>query len=915
MPLESGTQLGPYEILSPLGAGGMGEVYRARDGRLHRDVALKVLPDAFARDQDRMVRFTREAQLLASLNHPNIAAIYGVEESRGRSALVLELVDGETLAERIAKGPVRIEEALRIALQIAEALEAAHEKSIVHRDLKPANVKMTSQGTVKVLDFGLAKALEDDTTLSHNLSQSPTLSRLATGAGIILGTAGYMSPEQARGKTVDRRTDIWAFGIVLFEMLTACRAFEGETVTDTLAKVLEREPDWRRLPPHTPNDIRKLLQHCLTKNLKDRLQAIGDARTLLQELAADPKALAGEAEIAAYPLWKKALPWAFAPIVFAAAWMLKPPDVPRESSASRFDYSLPAGQSLAHNFRHAAELSPDGRRMAFVTNALGAAAAQSKIYIRNLDQWDPVPVSGAEGGHNPFFSPDGQWLGFVQGPQIKKVALSGGTPVVLVERIAQIYGASWGNNGTIVYADRVVGGLKSVRESGGEAEPFTELDGTANEVAHRLPHFLPDGSGVLFTVLRHTSLTPDWKRAQIWVKATKTGERKLLLENAVDARYVEGGFLVFARQGRLQAVRFNLRTLSVSGQAVPVLDGVTHSAYFGSNDTTTGAAQFSVSDNGSLLYAPGSIEPPYQDRLVWVDQSGKVTPLGTKPMSHISARVSRDGTRVAFGEYYVEKDIWVFDTVRQTLARQTFEGQNVYPIWSPDGSRLAFRSDRSGPIRVYIKEVTSPDAMVLSNGPLDTPSSWTPDGKELAFARTPTDPNSTEDIYIVSVNEPNKVRPLLNNPRFGERQPEFSPDGRWLAYCSNESGQLELYVQPYPGPGKRVLVSTDGAQEPSWSRDGQALFYRSGPRMLSVRFKVSNGEFVPEKPVVLFEGQFGDAGPVRGYDVAPDGRFLMRQAISDPANDRNKKVFPSTLRIVLNWTAELQRLAGDGKGQ
>jgi serine/threonine-protein kinase len=903
--MRPGTEFAHYTILSQIGKGGMGEVWKARDMKLGREVALKVLPDAFARDQERMARFTREARLLASVNHPNIASIYGVEESPEQSALVLELIDGETLAERIARGPIKLDEALRIALQVAEALEAAHEKSVIHRDLKPANVKITPQGTVKVLDFGLAKALEEETGSSSNLSESPTLSAAATRAGVILGTASYMSPEQARGKSVDRRTDIWSFGVLFFEMLSARRIFEGETVTDTLAKILEREPDWHQLTPRTPAAVRKLLQHCLTKNVRDRLQAIGDARTLLQELTTDPAVLAGEVERVAYPLWKKLLPWGLAPVFIAAGWLIKPSETPIETLVSRFDYTLPGGQILAHNFRHAVELSPNGTRMAFVANAPGAPASSSKIYVKNMDQSDAIPIPGTEGGHNPFFSPDGEWLGFVQEQRIKKVPLTGGTPVVVVEELtSRSYGMSWGTDGTIVFADTVEGGLKQVRDSGGEPKTFTELDSTAQEAVHRLPHFLPDGNGVLFTVLRYTSLTPNWKRAQIWVQSLKTGERKLVLENAVDGRYVEDGYLVFARLGKLFAVYFDLKTLSVSGTPVPVLDGVIQSAYFSSNDTTTGAAQYSISKNGSFLSASGSIEPPYLDNLIWIDRTGKTSLLGVKPFSYLTNRLSRDGTHVAFSEYYVDKDIWVFDTARKTLSKQTFEGQNVYPIWSPDGSRLAFRSDRSGPTQIYVKALSSMDATRLTEGRLDTPSSWTPDGKELAFVRG-TGVNA--DIYVVPVDEPSKVRPFVQT-RFNERQPEFSTDGRWLAYVSDESGPTQVYVQPYPGPGKRVQVSTQGGVEPAWSKDGKELFFRNANRMFMVRFKTDGPEFLPEEPVSLWETQFGTAGPVRGYDVAADGRFLVRQEIPNQAEERNKKVFPSTLRIVLNWTEELDRL-------
>jgi serine/threonine-protein kinase len=918
MPLQPGTHIGPYAVSSLIGSGGMGEVYLARDTKLDRDVALKVLPDIFVHDRDRMARFTREAQVLASLNHPNIAAIYGIERSSSRTALVLEYVDGETLAERIAHGPIRIDEALRIAFQIAEALEAAHDKTIVHRDLKPANVKITSQGVVKVLDFGLAKALDESPALSSNLSEAPTISAPPTDAGVILGTAGYMPPEQARGRTVDRRADIWAFGVIFFEMLTARRLFQGETVTDTLAKILERDPDWAQLPPKAPRAVRKLLQRCLTKNVKDRLQAIGDARTVLQELTADPNALTADIERPLYPTWKKVLPWAIAPLFLAAGWLLKPA-ASMERAVTRFDYVL-AGQSLMHGYRHGLDLSPDGKRIAYVANVIGdtqstgfgeptgAKGREGKIFVRSLDQWDAQPVAGTEDAFNPFFSPDGQWLGFIQNQQIKKVPLGGGATVVLAEKVVRPAGATWGPGGSVVFAPDVAGGLLTTKDTGGEVEEFTQLDAKAGEISHRLPHYLPDGSGVLFTVLRYAYAAPDWKRAQLWVKSLETGERTLLLENAVDGRVVGNEYLVFGRQGKLFAVRFNLRTLSVTGSPIPVLDGVTHAVNGIGPTVTTGAAQFSVAENGSLLYAPGSIEPTLRNAAVWVDRTGKVTPLGTKPISYGSVRISPDGKSVIFTEYDVEKAVWLFDIVRGTLARQTSDGQSLDGVWSPDGSRIAFRSNRSGPTRLYLQGLNTTDAIPITPGPLDYAGDWTVDGKELVFAHADAAKAALNyDIYIVPVDQPNMIRPLLNTSA-SETYPAFSPDGHWLAYCSDKSGRSELYVQAYPGPGNPVLVSTDGASEPVWSRDGKELFYRNAGKMMSVRFRTSGPNFEPEKAAPLFDTSPLSTLPTRMYDVSPDGRFLMVQPIPDQTSDRDKKIFPSNLRVVLNWPEELHRL-------
>ena len=717
---------------------------------------------------------------------------------------------------------------------------------------------------------------------------------------MILGTAGYMAPEQARGKQVDRRSDIWAFGVTLYEMLTAHRAFEGETVNDSIAKVLEREPDWHLLPPQTPGDVRKLIQHCLTKNAKDRLQAIGDARTLLQELVADPEALRSAGLPTRYPLWKKLLPWAMAPVFLGAGWMLKPSAGRPEGVISRFEYTLPNGQNLMHNYRHGLDLSPDGKQMTFVAGNLASpeagfitgSASSRSIYVKRLNQWDAAPVPGTNGGLDPFFSPDGQWLGFFSQGKLVKAPLAGGSPVALAEKIAAPMGGTWGKNGTIVFAADIGGGLKSVSDAGGEPEDFTQLDKGANEISHRLPHFLPDGSAVLFTVIRYTYAAPDWKRAQIWARSLKTGQRKLVLENALDARYVNDGRLVFAREGKLFAVRFDPGTLSVTGSPVPVLDGVTHAVAGLGVNLTTGAAQFSVSENGSLLYAPGSIEPVLENSIVWVDRHGTVTPLGTMPMSHGSVRISPDGKLVAATEYYVDRVLWIFDLVRGTRERQTFDGHGSDGVWSPDGQRLVFRSNSSGPFRLYLKSLTSQDPIPLTSGPLDYAGSFTPDGKEFVFSHGEPGTNSaTYDIHVVSIDDPGRTRPLLNT-KFSETYPTLSPDGHWLAYCSDESGRSQVYVQPYPGLDKRVAISTDGGAEPAWSRDGKELFYRIGGAMMSVAVKTSGTDFVPDKPVMLFRGVFLNTTPTRMYDVAPDGRFLMVQPIPAQTTARDSEIFP-----------------------
>ena len=928
-----GSRLAHYEITSHLGTGGMGEVYQASDTKLGRTVAIKFLPEAFGNDGDRVARFQREARVLASLNHPNVAAIYGVEEVNGRHFLVMELVPGETLEERIRRGALPLRETLIIAKQIAEGLEEAHEAGIVHRDLKPANIKVTADDKVKVLDFGLAKTAEAESS-NVSLSMSPTMApgaltgatSGATQAGVIMGTAAYMSPEQARGRVVDRRTDIWAFGVVLFRMLTGGTIFEGETVTDTLAKILERDPDWEQLPPDTPRALRQLIQRCLTKNPKNRLQSIGDARIVIQDLIEKPEDPANSGPVAvirptATPLWTRLLPWAAAVVCLAggvAAWMWRPSPAP-DRPQLQFEYPLPAGYFLAHGNRHAVELSPDGQRVAFIAATPGMPP---RIFVRSLNRSGDTPIAGTEGAVNLTFSPDGEWLGFQQGSQIKKVPLAGGPPGVIAEGLAGPGafgppGITWGRNGTIVFAISQGAGLSVVPDTGGKPEALTTLDEAAHESSHRLPHFLPDGSGVLFTVIPFSAVAPDWSRAQVWVHSVKSGERKKLLDDAVDAQYAGDNTLVFARRGKLFAVPFDLSSLSVSGKEVQAVDDVMHSVYGLAGTTWTGAAQFSVAATGDLFYAPGSVEPPLLTSLVWFDRKGSPTPVtGMRNMFRFGGRVLPDGVRVAFSELYVNKDIWIFDTARGTEDRATFEGQNAFPIFSPAGSHFAFRSDRAGPQQIFLNDgVNLRDARRLTEGPFDVPSSWTPDGKELLFTRGYTSLGGNTDVYAVSIDAPGKVRPVLATPA-DERFPEISPDGKWLAYTSNDSGRPQIYVQPYPGPGARVAITTGGAEDPAWSKNSNELFYRAPggagnpPAFTAVPFTVSATSFVPGKPVLMFnQAILGGGTTVRAtYDVSSDGRFLMNQPIPEAQQERARRLSPVSLRFILNWRDDVRQL-------
>ncbi|MEE9236055.1 MAG: protein kinase, partial [Candidatus Acidoferrales bacterium] len=663
--LTPDTRLGHYKVLEPIGAGGMGEVYRARDERLNRDVAIKVLPEAFARDADRLARFQREAQLLASLNHPNIGSIYGLEEDDGISCLVLELIEGPTLAERIARGPLPLQEALKISRQMAEALEAAHDRGIIHRDLKPGNVKVTPEGMVKVLDFGLAKALEGEPA-AVDVSKSPTLGAPASQVGILLGTAGYMSPEQAKGKPVDRRADIWAFGVVLVEMLTGKPLFEGETVSETLAAVMMREPDLSALPGDTPPPIRRLLTRCLQKDPRQRLQAIGEARIVMEDLLAgkvEEAVVPGAAAVIAQPAWRRLLPWGLLVVVavgaatavaFWSPWQSEPVQQPM-----RLRVEISPENPLYVDLGAAAALSPDGTKLAYVAGS----GANRMLYLRTLEQYEGAPLSGTEGARSPFFSPDGQWIGFFTNNKLKKVSVAGGAPLTLCDT-QQNRGGTWGPDDTIVFAPDITTGLSRVPASGGTPEPITERQ--QGERSHRWPSFLPDGQHVLFIGQRGGQ---DYDDASIEVLNLETGERKVVHEGGTYPRYLPTGHLAYIRDGTLFAAPFDLDRLEVTGTPAPVLQEVLSTP---GGTSGTGAAQYAFSQNGLLVYLTGT--PAVQKfPIVWVDRRGNVTPMVEDQRNYSMPRLSPDGTRLALViEEESSTDIWVYDIERGAMTRLTF---------------------------------------------------------------------------------------------------------------------------------------------------------------------------------------------------------------------------------------------------
>ena len=722
MPLTRGTTLGPYQVTAKIGEGGMGEVWQARDTKLDRDVALKVLPEAFTSDPDRLARFEREAKVLASLNHPNIGSIYGLEEQDGIRALVLELVEGPTLADRIKQGPIPLDEALPIAKQIAEALEAAHEQGVIHRDLKPANVKVKADGTVKVLDFGLAKAFQPDAS-DPNMSQSPTISltAAATQIGVIMGTAAYMSPEQAKGKTVDKRADVWAFGCVLYEMLTGQRPFVGDDVSDTLAAVLRADVDLDALPDAIPARLRQVVRRCLQKDPKQRLHDVADLRLAMDGAFETTVPQAAEAAVAPQlQVWQRPVPVALAVlaalvITGLAVWNLKPPD-PRP--VSRFDYDLPEGHQLRNANRPVMALSADGSQFVYNT--------PEGLYLRSMAELDARLIPGTEDFlTSPIFSPDGRWVGYYQNGQLKKIAVSGGTPVFLCEA-TNPFGVNWGTDDTILFGQRE--GIMRVSANGGTPELVVATEG---ELVHG-PELLPGGEWVLFTLTRASGPTR-WDEAEIVVQSLESGERRVVWTGGSDARYVPTGHLVYALDDDLFGVRFDLDALEVRGGPVSIVEGVQRAAA-----AATGTANFSFSDQGSLVYVSGAALST--DRtLALVGRNGVVEPLSVPPAQYLTPRLSPDGGKLVVQTVEDEGNVlWIYDLSDDTQIQQlTFEGDNHRPVWTPDSQRITFSSDRDGTMSLYWMPADGSGAAerltTAEEGTFHWVGSWSPDGETLLF--------------------------------------------------------------------------------------------------------------------------------------------------------------------------------------
>jgi serine/threonine-protein kinase len=894
MSLERGARLGPYEIGSLLGVGGMGEVYRATDSNLKRAVAVKVLPASVAGDADRLARFQREAEVLGALNHPSIAAIYGLERSGDMIALVMELVEGDDLSQRIARGAMPIDEVLPIAKQIADALEAAHEQGIIHRDLKPANIKVRADGMVKVLDFGLAKAMEPATSPSSNISMSPTIMTPAmTQVGIILGTAAYMAPEQARGLRIDKRADLWAFGCVVYEMLTGRRAFEGDDVTVTLANIVRGEPAWDALPVETPPSVRRLLRRCLLKDLKQRLGEasgaildINDAQTELKNeriTAAPPRAarrrrlVVALASVAIGMTVAGGVGWELARRLSVA-----PPIV---------RFSVPLGAiNLGTPTRRLIALSPDGSSLAY--------AASGRVYVRSMNDAIATAVHGTEGqgvgSRNPFFSPDGQWLGFWTSGTLRKVPTSGGAPVIL-GRIEQPWGASWELDGTILVGQGSAGILR-VPANGGTPETLIRVkDGEQAEGPQRLP----DPEWVLFTVRRASA---DWNQGEIVAQSVRTGERRVLVSGGHDGRYLPTGHIVYLLNTALYGVRFDPRATTVIGGPVSLVEGVAGSL-------TTGAAQFSVARTGALVYldptvngAAGGIQT-----LVWVDRDGREEPLKFDSGAYVYPRLSPDGTRVAVAvPGSTASDIWVIDTRRGSRTRITFDGNNqYYPVWAADGGSVFVSDAAATKNRVRRAPASGTGAIeTLLEGEERYPTSASHDGRLLLFYQVA--PQTSRDLWVLPLDGPRKPVSFLATP-YDDCAGLFSPDGHWLAFVSNKSGQSDVYVRPYPPAGtQEYTISAGGGTEPRWAPTGRELIYRHGSDVMSVAITVSAGSLIAAPPVRLFTGGFAlDVSVTQtmaNYDIAGDGRRLL---MLKPAGGANQTTPP--INVVLNWTEELKQ--------
>ncbi len=888
MPLAPGTRLGPYEVTASLGAGGMGEVYRARDTKLDRDVALKILPESFASEPDRLMRFEREAKTLASLNHPNIAQIYGLEGDVGRSggtlALAMELVEGEDLAERIARGAMPLDEVLPIARQIADALEAAHGQGIIHRDLKPANVKVRGDGTVKVLDFGLAKAVDAAPERGGPSADTPTVTSPAlTAMGLILGTAAYMAPEQAKGKPVDKRADIWAFGVVIFELLSGRRMFGGETISETIAAVLMKEPDWSALPRTVPTKVRRLVERCLTRDPRARLQDMGEARIALDEV------LAGRTEVIdPGPAQGGSRPWSWlgagAILGLAAGWLVfalvaRPAHPAATDAVMRVSVPAFAGLDSIRNLVPA----PDDRFVVYE----GYTGDLPMLYLHDFESGEVRPIAGTEGGNDPFLSPDGQWLGFHRGSELLKIRLAGGDAIRVGETPVNFPGAAWTAHGTIVFPPGWLQGLWQVPVDGGQAVPLTTVHTDAGEKGHWWPRLLPDGRHALFTIWKAGAGLID---ADIALLDLETGEYRTLMRGA-DAWFLPPGYLVYYHAGTYHTVPFDPAALEVTGEPVAVLEDATDPMPQGTDELG-----LAVSARGTLFYLTRQIHPPVRLAIVTPGAAPEMLSFPARALTSIA--VLPDGRTIAASslESGVHR-LRLLNLESGTDERLDLPGSNWDPSWKPDGSGFAFLSMRKGDFDIYFKDLATDGAeRPIRTTPTDEfPHGWSPDGTSFLFVETLS--NGTQPLKAVKLDGTNDESIILeatDDPYAAG----ISPDGRWLVYDATRDGRTNVYVRPYPGPGVEVRISPDGGRQPAWSPDGTEIYYVREDEIVASPYTVVEGRFRPGAPEVLFvspllaESEFECPLAVLGRR-----RFVVALLEDEAA--------PPHVSVVLNWSREV----------
>jgi len=901
--LNSGTKLGSYEVVAQIGAGGMGEVYRARDTRLDRIVAIKVLPAHLADKPELRERFEREARTIASLNHPHICTLYDIGRQDGMDFLVMEYLEGETLAQRLQKGPLPLEQVLQFAIEIADALDKAHRKGVTHRDLKPGNIMLTESGS-KLLDFGLAK-LRQEAAPATSASQLPTASvkDAVTQQGAILGTLQYMAPEQVEGKQdqIDARTDIFAFGIVVYEMATGKKAFAGQTQASVMAKILESDPPpMASLQPMTPPALDRVVRKCLAKQQEKRWQDASDLCDELKWIAEGGTQIvptvAAEAR-GSRAFRRRPLVFVLGALVLGALvsgvaiWNLRP--APSAKPVTRTIIALPPGDRLpsATNDQQMVAISPDGSELAYV--AIHGRTQQ--LYLRGMNSLEAKPVPGTEDATNPFFSPTSQWLGFFVGGKLKKVSVAGGAAVTLGGDVSFARGGTWSGQGSIIFTPTANSFLQQISDSGGALRPVTHFE--KGEATHRWPEFLPDGRSLLFAAGPSSG---NWANSQVVVQSLGTGERRSLIQGGTNPRYALSGHLLYAQAGTLMAAPFDAQRLQLMGSAVPVLENVLQSA-------ATGAAQYSLSATGSLVYISGGANA-LPRKLVWVTRNGVEQAIPAPPHSYNYPRLSPDGRRVSVTIVEQESQTYVYDLARDALARLTFGGNlNQYAVWSPDGKRVAFSSNRElGPPNVFWEPSDGSGGVerLTTSEYIREPNSFSPDGQSLAF--TEVNPTTGFDIWILRLDV-RKAEAFIQAPS-NQTGAQFSPDGHWLAYNSDESGHSEVYVQSYPGPGGKWQISTEGGTEPVWNRNGRELFYRIGDNMMVVEV-TTQPSFSAGKPRTLFAGPYLSApgNLLPNYDVSGDGqRFLMIKA-------GEEETALTQIVVVQNWFEELKQKVPAGK--